>query len=88
MALSVKKGRDRDKLHKGRFINNYNKGRKLVEKFRQEFGGITCEQLQKEFTGKTYDMWNAEEYASFDKHRGFKCAHATGTVTRWVIEML
>ena len=88
MALSVKKGRDRDQLHKGRFINNYNKGRKLVEKFREEFGGITCEDLQKEFTGKTYDMWNAEEYALFDKRRGFKCAHATGTVTRWVVEML
>ena len=58
------------------------------EKFREEFGGITCEELQKKFTGKTYDMWNAEEYASFDKNRGFKCAHATGTVTKWVVEML
>jgi len=88
MALSVKIGRDRDQFHKGRFINNYNKGRTLVEKFQKEFGGITCEQLQKKFTGQTYDMWNAEEYALFDKNRGFKCAHATGTVTRWVIEML
>ena len=88
MALSVKRGRDRDKFHKGRFINNFNKGRELVEKFRQEFDGVTCEELQKKFTGKTYDMWNAKEYSEFDKNRGMKCAHATGTVARWVVEML
>ena len=88
MALSAQGGRDRDKLHKGRFINNYDRGRKLIEKFREEFGGITCQELQKVFTGKTWDMWNADEYAQFDKDRGFQCAHATGTVTKWVIEML
>lgn len=88
LALSAKRGRDRDKLDKGRFINNFKKGRELVEKFRQEFGGITCGELQQQFTGRTYDMWNAEEYKAFDEARGHKCAHATGTVTRWVIEML
>jgi len=88
MALSVKRGRDRDKFSKGRFINNFNKGRELVEKFREEFDGVTCEDLQKNFTGKTYDMWNAKEYAQFDKERGMKCAHASGSVARWVVEML
>jgi C_GCAxxG_C_C family probable redox protein len=88
MALSAKKGRDRDKLHKGRFINNFSKGRELVEKFHQEFNGITCAELQKNFTGKTYDMWDAEQYSQFDKDRGTKCAHASGTVARWVIKML
>jgi len=88
LALSAKRGRDRDKLDKGRFINNFNKGKELVEKFREEFGGITCDELQRQFTGRNYDMWVAEEYKSFDEARGQKCAHATGTVTRWVIEML
>ena len=88
LALSSKRGRDRDKLDKGRFINNFKKGKELVEKFREEFGGITCDELQMQFTGKNYDMWVAEEYKAFDEARGQKCAHATGTVTRWVIEML
>ena len=88
MALSAKRGRERDKLHKGRYINNFSKARELVEKFRQEFDGITCEDLQKNFTGKTYDMWDAKEYSQFDKDRGMKCAHASGSVARWVIEML
>jgi C_GCAxxG_C_C family probable redox protein len=88
MALSAKRGRDRDKLDKGRFIGNFQKGRELVERFRSEFGGITCEELQHRFTGRTYDMWSAEEYKAFNDARGQQCAHATATVTRWVIEML
>ncbi|WP_413437397.1 C-GCAxxG-C-C family protein [Sulfuriferula sp. GW1] len=88
LALSAKFGRDRDKLDKGRCINNFRKNKELVERFRAEFGGITCEELQRQFTGRTYDMWNAEEYKAFDEARGNQCAHATGTVTKWVIEML
>jgi C_GCAxxG_C_C family probable redox protein len=88
MALSAKRGRDRDKLDKGRFINNFKKGKELVERFREEFGGVTCAELQRQFTGRTYDMWDEEEYKKFDEYRGTQCAHATGTVTKWVIEML
>ena len=88
MALSAKRGRDRNKLDKGRFISNFKKGRELVERFREEFGGVTCEELQQQFTGRTYDMWDEAEYKAFDEARGKKCAHATGTVTKWLIEML
>jgi len=88
MALSSKFGRDRDKLDKGRYINNFKKNKELVERFRAEFGGVTCEELQKQFTGRTYDMWKADEYKAFDDARGKQCAHATGMVTKWVVEML
>ena len=88
MALSAKYGRDRDKLDRGRYINNFKKAQDLTERFQREFGGVTCRQLQKQFTGRTYDMWNAEEYKAFSDARGLKCANATGTVTKWVIEML
>lgn len=88
MALSAKRGRDRDKLDKGRFINNFKKGDELVERFRAEFGGVTCEELQQQFTGRTYDMWQADQYQAFSTARGEKCALATATVTKWVVEML
>lgn len=88
MALSAKRGRDRDKLDKGRFIGNFQKGKELVERFRTEFGGVTCEELQQQFTGRTYDMWKAEEYQAFSDARGHKCALATAQVTKWVVEML
>ncbi len=88
MALSAKRGRDRDKLDKGRFIGNFQKGKDLVERFRTEFGGVTCQELQHQFTGRTYDMWKPEEYRAFSDARGQKCALATAQVTKWVVEML
>lgn len=88
MALSAKYGRDRDKLDKGRCINNFKKARELTERFRAEFGGLRCQELQQQFTGRTYDMWKAEEYQAFSEARGEQCAQATATVTRWVVESL
>lgn len=88
IALSCKRGRDRDKFEKGRFINNFRVGQALVDRFNSEFGGVTCEHLQQKFTGRTYNMWDAGEYEAFDKARKHECARATGLVTKWVIELL
>jgi len=88
LALSAKYGRDRDKLASGRGINNFKKAKEFTERFRQEFGGVTCKELQQKFTGRTYDMWQADQYQAFTKERGNQCAHATGTVTKWLVEML
>ncbi len=88
VALSAQRGRDRDKMAAGRFMVNYQKGKELTERFQAEFGGLTCEDLQKKFGGRTYDFWRAEEYKAFNDARGPKCADTTATVTRWVVEML
>lgn len=88
MALGTRKGRDADKLDRGRGMANFQAGRKLVERFRTEFGGVTCEHLQNRFTGRTWDFWQPQEYKAFTETRGDQCAHATGLVTQWVIEML
>jgi len=88
MALSAKHGRERDKLHEGRGINNFEKTKELAERFRQRFGGFTCQDLQQQFTGRTYDLWKADEYQAFSDARGDQCATATAEVTRWVVNML
>jgi C_GCAxxG_C_C family probable redox protein len=88
LALSAKYGRDRNKLDKGRYLNSFKKSKVLTERFRDEFGGVTCKELQQKFTGRTYDMWDAGEYKAFDEARGKQCANATGMVTQWVVEML
>ncbi len=88
MALSAKYGRERSKLDKGRGMNNFRKAHELTERFREEFGGVTCRELQYQFTGRNYDMWDAEQYQAFNDARGKRCAQATGTVTKWVVELL
>lgn len=88
LALGTRKGREADKLHRGRGMANFQAGRQLVERFQEEFGGLTCEHLQHRFTGRTWDFWAPEEYEAFSDNRGDQCARATGLVTKWVIEML
>ena len=88
LALSAKRGRDHDKFHKGKFVGNFKLGQQLVERFQEQFGGVTCQQLQERFTGQTYNMWDEQQYKAFDEARGNKCAEATATVTKWVVEML
>lgn len=88
VALGTRRGRDADKLHRGRGINNFQAGRELTTRFEAAFGGLTCEDLQKAFAGRTYDMWQPDEYAAFGEARGDKCAEASAKVAQWVVEML
>ncbi len=88
LALGAKKGRPADKLDQGRGMENFQAGKKLVERFKEEFGGLSCEDLQQCFTGKNWDMWQADQYKAFSDERGDRCAHATGLVTQWVTEEL
>lgn len=88
VALGAKRGRDADKLHRGRGMANFQAGKELTERFRREFGGLTCRELQVQFAGRTYDMWDPGEYAAFGKERGDRCAQASAQVAKWVVEML
>ncbi len=88
LALGTRRGRDADKLDKGRGMANFQIGRQLSERFQQEFGGTSCEDLQQRFSGRTWDFWNPAEYNAFSAARGDQCARASGMVARWVIELL
>ena len=88
LALGTKRGRDRDKFHRGKFIGNFRKAEELMKEFRARFGGLTCQELQERFTGEIYDMWQPEEYQRFCEQRGDQCARTAEFVTRWVVERL
>lgn len=88
VALSCKRGRERDKFDKGKYLNNFRSGQKLIDRFTERFGAVTCQELQEKFTGQCWDMWNTEEYTSFDKARGIQCAEATALVSKWVVELM
>lgn len=88
LALGARHGRDADKLDKGRGMSNFQAGKKLVERFQAEFNGLTCEHLQEQFSGRTWDFWNGAEYKGFSDARQDNCARATGLVAKWVVEMM
>lgn len=86
LALSARFGREKDAMDKGRHLINFKKCQGLLDRFRAEFGGISCEELQEKFTGRRFDMWNAAEYKAFNDARGTRCADMTGQVAGWVTE--
>lgn len=88
LALGAKGGRERDKFDQDHGSDNFEDARELVERFRDAFGGLSCKDLQAQFTGRTYDLWKAEEFKVFNEARGTKCAEATAIVARWVVEKL
>src|SRR6266581_1808906 len=83
LVLSARFGRDRENMDKGRNLNNFRKCEELVARFRTTFGGTLCRELQQQFTGRTYNLWPADDYAAFNAARGEQCANATGMVARW-----
>jgi C_GCAxxG_C_C family probable redox protein len=88
LALGARFGRDADKLDQGRAMNNFQAGRKLVDRFQSEYGGVSCQHLQQRFSGRTWDFWKADEYKGFSDARKDGCARATGLVAKWVVEMM
>ena len=88
LALGARLGRDADKLDQGRGMGNFQAGHELTDQFHKEYGGFSCQHLQKCFSGRTWDFWKAEEYKGFSVARKDGCARATGLVAKWVVEML
>ena len=88
MVLGSKRGRDHDKFEKGKFIGNFKACNELITEFKEEFEGLSCQDLQQKFTRKTYDMWKAEEYQEFSDNRGDQCARTAEFVTQWVVNKL
>lgn len=90
MAIASRYGRDRQSFDKGRFMSSYAKSKALLEKFVAEFGSPICADVQTRLFGRSFDLWSREDYAAFEEAGGHrdKCTHVTGTVARWVTEML
>jgi hypothetical protein len=88
LALGSRYGRDVDDFDSGPGLENFCVGRKLVARFQARYGGITCEHLQRQFSGRTWDFWDISEYMTFSIERGDQCAEVSGLVTKWVVEIL
>ena len=88
LALGCQRGRTRTDFDKGKFIGNFQACKNLMDRFKEEHGGLMCQELQREFTGRTYDFWDPDEFANFKKARGDGCSDAIANVTRWTLENL
>lgn len=90
MALSLFYGRGLKDMDKGRFLKSYVKAKKLYDRFVEEFGSCICRDVQNKIFGRSFNLWDPEEYKEFENMGGHrdKCPDVSGKVARWVAEIL
>jgi C_GCAxxG_C_C family probable redox protein len=63
---------------------------KLRERFKAEFGSVICSDVQTAKMGRSFNLWDPEDYEKFEAagaHRD-KCPDVTGKTARWTAEVL
>ncbi len=90
MVISQLTGRSLENiadLEKQRFVA-YRIGEKLVNKFIDEYGTVTCEKIQEKLMGKSFYMY--EEWDEFLAAGGHStaCTTVVGNATRWAAEII
>lgn len=90
LALSAKCGRDRAHFGNGRFMQSYELGKLLYDRFVAEFGSPICAEVQTRLLGRPFNMWDAKDYKAFEEAGGHrdKCPKVAGKVASWTTEML
>lgn len=93
MVLSVYLGREFDNFADPGF-EMQGKNRELVKElydyFMDEYGGITCKQVQKAMLGRSYDFFDEEELAKWEASTAHEkeCPMVVGRSVRLVTEIL
>lgn len=91
-AISSYYGRERSQFGQKTAARkkNFSYSQELQKKFTGEFGGITCAQVQESVVGRSYNLWDPDDYQQFEKAGGHddKCTNVSGQTARWTAEIL
>lgn len=90
LALSIFYGRSIEDMGKGRFLKSYAKAKELYDRFVKEFGSCICKDVQTKIFGRSFNLWDPEDFKKFEEMGGHrdKCPDVTGKVAKWVAEIL
>ena len=92
MAISQVHGRVREdfKDEQKQRKKVYKLARGLHQKFVEEYGSIICKDIQEKLMGRSYNLWDPEEFKEFEKAGGHKnkCPVVVGNAARWAVEIL
>ena len=63
---------------------------KLHAKFMEEYGGVTCHDVQRKVFGRTFNLRDPEEYQAFENAGAHldKCPSVVGNAVRWTGEII
>jgi C_GCAxxG_C_C family probable redox protein len=91
MAIGLVCGRDKEGFRAGeRGTKTYEVARKLYYRFREEYGGITCKDVQEKTFGRSFDLWKEDDYRIFEEMGGHtdKCPDVVGKTAIWTTDIL
>jgi len=93
MAISQLFGRGReafDDPERKRAVA-YELSDRLAKRFVQEYGSVLCGEIQQKFLGRSYDLWDKEGYAEFERvaysHQG-GCPEVVARGAVWAAEII
>ena len=89
LAIGAKFGRDKNDFTSKK-PQAFKLSRKLHDRFLLEYGTIFCSDVQEKLFGKSFNMWNVDEYREFEEKGGHrdKCPFVAGNVAKWAVEIL
>ncbi|MEM0492771.1 MAG: C-GCAxxG-C-C family protein [Candidatus Thermoplasmatota archaeon] len=91
LAISSLVGREYKEFQEGkkkRLVFKYSKP--LYERFIEEYGSPLCCDVQKKLFGRSYVLYDKEEYEAFERAGAHvdKCPSVAGNVARWTAEII
>lgn len=62
----------------------------LCMRFEAEYGSVICSKIQERHLGRSFDLWNPDEYGKFDEvaYRQGRCPDLVGNGAAWAAEII
>jgi C_GCAxxG_C_C family probable redox protein len=90
MILGYAYGRERKDFKVRTGGRSYRAAKDLYDKFVAEYGSCICRDVQSKIMGRSFNLWDPEDYKRFEAAGGHKdkCPDVVGKVAAWVAEQL
>jgi C_GCAxxG_C_C family probable redox protein len=90
MATSCAFGRDYDNFVEYSDFTTFEIAKKLYDKFVEEYGSCICKDVQQKIMGRSFNLWDPDDYAEFIRAGGHKdkCPDVVGKTARWAAEII
>lgn len=90
LAVGSVHGRSREDFDKGPHSESFVLAKRVYDAFVGEFGSPVCAEVQTRIMGRSFDMWDGEDFRAFEAAGGHqdKCTHVVGTAARTAADLL
>ena len=88
--VNLKKNKKNSESHLSEIgLKSHKLSKRLVDGFLKEYGSIICEDIQKKIIGRSFNIWDKEDYKEFKKAGAHidKCPSVVGNASKWVAEI-